>query len=122
MRRLLADALVALGLVGIFVAIAGIFGPRWQPKPSPTQVVVTTATSDYIGTWDCDTLTLSLTITGEAQRLSVTGLDSTPVIFVRDNTKQPFREEAGQRSLLVYLKHLTLTLNDGRQYGFSLRQ
>ncbi|MFN8611281.1 MAG: hypothetical protein U0931_27300 [Vulcanimicrobiota bacterium] len=120
MRRFLADLLVAAGLVGVFVAIAGALGPHFRHLTHHSTTA--TATADYVGDWDCETRALSLHITGSGQQLRVTGLDAEEAIFARENDRQPFHEKDGERTMLASLKHLTVTLADGKEYGFLLRQ
>lgn len=120
MRRFTAAAMVALGLVGMFVALAGTLGPRLEnlfQKPGPSSAV-----ADYAGDWECETISLDLHIVADGPGLSVTGLDAGEVRFVRDSERQPFREVGGERRMMCQYKHLTLFLADGKDYGFRLRQ
>jgi len=111
--------MVALGLVGMFVAIAGTMGPHLEhlfQKPSPPSAV-----ADYVGDWECETLTLDLHIIADGQGLSVTGLDTGATRFVRDNDRQPFHEANGERQLMCQYKHLTVFLANRKEYGFRPR-
>jgi len=119
-RRFLAAALVALGLVGMFVAIAGTLGPHLEhmfQRPSPPSAV-----ADYVGDWECETLSLDLHVIADGPTLSVTGLDTGEIRFVRDNDRQPFHEVDGERQMMCQYKHLSVFLADGKEYGFRLRQ
>lgn len=120
MRRFLAAAAVALGLVGFFVAVAGVLGPHFQhfaQRPIPPST-----TSEYVGDWECETRNLDLHITGSGQQLTVSNLDTTPVVFERQNDSQPFHEKGGERQMRCKYKHLSVTLADGKEYGFRLRE
>ena len=112
--------MVALGLVGMFVAIAGALGPHLDhmlQRPSPASAV-----ADYVGDWECETRNIDLRIVADGPGLSVTGLDSGETRFVRDNDRQPFHETDGERQMMCQYKHLTLFLPDGKEYGFRLRE
>lgn len=117
MRRLLADALVALGLLGLFVAIAGALGPHFHHMTQASTVA--TPIVDYEGTWDCRTITLTLKIEIQGQQLVVTNLDNEPAIFERDSEQKPFHEKGGERLMIARYNHLTLTLADGKEYDFE---
>lgn len=120
MRRFLSAAAVAFGLVGFFVAVAGLFGPHLHhviERPIPAS-----STSDYVGDWECETRNLDLHISGDGQQLTVTGLDASPVTFERGADTQPFHEKDGERQLRAKFNHLSVTLADGHEYGFRLRE
>jgi len=119
-RRFFASAMVALGLVGFFVAVAGVLGPRlnhWMDRP-----IQPSTTAEYVGDWECETRNLDLHISGSGQQLTVNNLDETPVTFERQNDSQPFREKDGRREMRCKYKHLSVTLADGKEYGFRLRE
>ncbi len=120
MKRFLSSAAVAFGLVGFFVALAGLFGPHLHHMME--RPVAPTTTSDYVGDWECDTRNLDLHITASGQQLTVSGLDVAPVTFERESDSQPFHEKNGERQLRAIFKHLTVTLADGKEYGFRLRE
>jgi hypothetical protein len=109
-----------MGMVGCFLAIAGALGPHFRHMTQRSTVA--TPIGDYIGDWECETITLSLHITGEGQELTVAGLDSDDAVFTRPDDYHPFHEKDGERTLLASLGHLTVTLADGKEYGFTLRQ
>lgn len=120
MRRKVASFLIAMGMVGCFIAIAGALGPHFRHMTQ--RATIPTPIGDYIGDWDCETLSLSLHISGEGQELTVTGLDSEDAVFTRPDDRHPFHEKDGERTMLAGLKHLTVTLADGKEYGFTLRE
>lgn len=120
MRRFLAAAAVAFGLVGFFVAVAGVLGPHLQHVAR--RPIQPSETSEYVGDWECETRNLDLHISGSGQQLTVSGLEANPVTFERQRDDQPFLEKGGERQLRCKFKHLLLTLADGKEYGFRLRQ
>lgn len=120
MRRFLAAAVVALGLVGFFVAVAGVL--RSGLLHSAQGPIPASTTSEYVGDWECETRNLDLHITGSGQQLTVSNLDNTPVTFERQNDSQPFQEKGGERKMLCKYKHLSVTMADGKEYGFRLRE
>lgn len=113
----MADALVALGLLGMFVAIAGALGPHFHHMTQAATVA--TPIADYEGTWDCRTITLTLKISIQGDQLVVTNLDSEPAVFVRDSDQKPFHEKGGERTMIARYNHLSLTLADGKEYDFE---
>lgn len=113
--------LVALGMLGVFVAIAGALGPHFHHMTQTATVA--TPIGDYEGTWDCRTLTLTLKIDIQGQQLAVSNLDEDgPAIFERDSENKPFHEKDGERTMIARYNHLTLTLADGKEYDFERHQ
>lgn len=121
MRRFFASAAIAFGLVGIFVAMAGAFGPHLHHVMAPP--VEPSQTADYVGDWESETLHVDLHISApKQQQLNVTGLDPSAVTFSRTAENQAFHEDGGERQMRCKYDHLSLTLGDGKEYGFRKRQ
>ncbi|MBN9417277.1 MAG: hypothetical protein J0I12_17660 [Candidatus Eremiobacteraeota bacterium] len=121
MRRFLAAAAVAFGLVGFFVAMAGVFGPHLHHVMAPA--IEPSSTADYCGDWESETLHVDLHISSPGQqKLNVTGLDTSTVTFSRAADNQAFHEDGGERQMRCKYEHLSLTLADDKEYGFRKRQ
>ena len=118
MKRRLTIGLVVLALLALFVAGGSVLRrqvPAWQPATSGG------SPGDYVGDWQCGTVSLDLHIESQAQQLQVTGLEARPVVFERSSPQAPFQQRGGLRQLWLKSGKLQLRQGEDAPLEFELR-
>lgn len=119
MKQNLRRLAYVVTLLSLFLAGGAYLRQRLPALQAPA---VGGQVADYVGDWQCATVSLDLHVESQGEQLQVSGLETEPVVFERANPESAYQQRGGTRQLRHSWKRLQLVQPDGQILEFRLRE